>query len=64
VTSDLLTSDFCLPAQSAANNAQTNVIANPVEEFRIVLGRGCGYKRVHDPVFIGSSRGKEADYTE
>ena len=64
VTSDLLTSDFCVPAQSAVNNAQKNGIANSAEEFRLVLCRGCGYKRIHDSVFIGPSRGKEADYTE
>ena len=45
---------------------QPRHVAYPIEQFpfRLAVGRRCDYKRIHDPVFIGSPRGKQADYTE
>ncbi len=45
---------------------QPRHVAHPIEQFlfRLAVGRRGDYKRIHDSVFIGSPRGKQADYTE
>ena len=45
---------------------QSDQVADLIEQFlfRLAVGRRCDYKRIHDSVFIGSPRGKQADYTE
>jgi hypothetical protein len=54
------------PLRSQTVMLQPRHVAHPIEQFLfgLAVGRRCDYKRIHDSVFIGSPRGKQADYTE